>query len=62
VFDLLNTPSISRVTSLSHSLTGMCLFRSGSGVARRNHGRAGLVMPDIIPAASTRTARVPVLS
>ena len=35
---------------------------SVSAVARRNHGRAGLDMPAFMPAASTRSARVPVES
>ena len=51
-----------RVTSASHALTAADSSNCGSDVVRRNQGRAGLVMPAIMPAASTRSARVPVLS
>ena len=62
VFDFWNTRCMRFVTSSSQSLTGSYELSSGSGVARRNHWRAGLVAPDIMPAPSVRSARVPVLS
>lgn len=59
---LWNTSSMILVESCSHCLTGWNFISSGSGVARRNHGLAGDVMPAIIPAPSVFTARVPVES
>ena len=49
-------------TSSSQRRTPEASESSGSSRISRNHGRPGLVMPDIIPAVSTPSARVPVLS
>jgi len=46
----------------SHSFTFDLSFSVWLFVASLNHGRPGDVMPDIMPADSTRSATVPVLS
>ena len=50
------------LTISSHILTGVNSFKPGSDVRSWNHGRAGEVMPDIMPDANVRTASVAVLS
>jgi hypothetical protein len=62
VFDLPKVFSISLVVSDSHVCTLPYLSRSVSAIDSRNQGRAGLVMPAIMPAARMRSALVPVLS
>jgi hypothetical protein len=51
-----------RVTAAHHTFTGSYFIISSSAWASLNHGRAGLVRPDIMPAARMRTSRRPVLS
>jgi len=50
------------VTSCSHSFTIAKSPSDESETVRRNHGRAGLVMPDIMPDDSVRAANVGVES
>ena len=62
VFDVWKTLCIDCETSSNQILTGCDWFKAGSGVCRRNHGRAGLVAPDIKPAPKVFSDRVPVES
>ena len=56
------TMFIRSVTSCSHSLMSDMSASSESATVSRNHGRAGLVMPDIMPDESVRAAKVGVES
>jgi hypothetical protein len=57
-----NTVFMRCTTICSHAFTEASSLSSGSGVVRRNHGFAGLVMPLIMPAESVPIAKVAVES
>ena len=57
-----NLICMSEVTRLIHCFTSYVSSSFASRVVNLNHGRAGEVMPAIIPPDNVRSARVPVLS